>query len=478
MSVRVRIAPSPTGAPHVGTAYIGLFNLAFARQNGGAFILRIEDTDRERSSPVYEKQIFESLSWLGLHWDEGPDKGGPHAPYRQTERTEIYRKHVEELLAKGGAYRCFCTKERLDALREEQKKRGDDRLGYDRHCRGLSPEEVWRQLDAGTPHVIRQAIPLEGETRFTDLIRGEIAISNAIPDDQVLLKSDGFPTYHLASVVDDHLMEITHVIRAEEWINSTPKHILLYEAFGWPAPRFAHMPLLRNADRSKISKRKNPVSLKWYEAEGYLPEVMLNFLGLMGYSMPDGREMFGFQELSDGFSFDRINPAGPVFDLEKLAWLNGTYLRALPVEGVRGRLSAFTQHRLEKVDAVLPVLIERMRTLKDFDEIAGYFFNEPSYGDGTALVPKKRDAAATAKALKHFATALAATEWDKEHLEALVRAESEALGWAAKESFMAIRVAITGKTTTPPLMESMVVLGRDTCVARLNRAADALSVTA
>src|SRR5512142_1764426 len=328
MSVRTRIAPSPTGDPHVGTAYVALFNYAFARKHGGQFLLRIEDTDRERSSAASEAMIFEALHWLGLRWDEGPDVGGPHGPYRQSERTAIYREHAAELVRRGAAYPCFCTRERLDALREEQKARKQN-FGYDGHCRALPREEAGRRAATGEPHVVRLAMPAEGETVVADLLRGELRFDNAQVDDQVLLKSDGFPTYHLANVVDDHLMGITHVIRAEEWLSSLPKHAILYQGFGWEPPVFCHLPLLRNADRSKISKRKNPVSVNFYKRAGYLPEVMLNFLALMGWSMPDEHEEFTLEEFIDEFTLERISLGGPVFDVEKLRWLNGKYLRRL-----------------------------------------------------------------------------------------------------------------------------------------------------
>jgi glutamyl-tRNA synthetase len=479
MSVRVRIAPSPTGAPHVGTAYIGIFNLAFARQNQGQFVLRIEDTDRTRSEPQYETMIFESLRWLGLQWDEGPDVGGPHGPYRQSERSDIYQKHADILLERGTAYRCFCTAERLDQVREAQKAAKQNPM-YDRHCRHLPAEEVKRQLDEGKPYVIRLAVPPEGDITFTDLIRGDITIANSTLDDQVLMKSDGFPTYHLANVVDDHLMGITHVMRAEEWISSTPKHVLLYQAFGWEAPRFGHMPLLRNADRSKISKRKNPVSLKWYEEEGYLPEAMVNFLALMGFSVPEDKEdNLSLADVTGLFSFDKINPAGPVFDLEKLGWLNGVYMRRLPPAELRRRLLAFSPQYagVEHLDEILALTGERMKKLKDFGDIADYFFADPKLSDPTLLVPKKRTAAETAPVLQRIADALdamPADAWNKETVEARIREISDELGWAAKESFMAVRVAITGRTATPPLIESMLILGREKSAHRLREAATGL----
>jgi glutamyl-tRNA synthetase len=308
--VRVRIAPSPTGDPHVGTAYIGLFNRVFSRKHGGKFVLRIEDTDRARSSRESEQAIFDSLRWCGLEWDEGPDVGGAYGPYRQSERSEIYRKHADELLAKGEAYHCFATADELAEMRATAREQGRQ-TSYDRRYRALDPDETKRRLDAGESHVVRLKMPLDGVTVVSDGLRGDIDFENTQIDDQVLLKSDGMPTYHLANVVDDHLMEITHVIRAEEWISSTPKHVQLYKAFGWEPPTFIHMPLLRNPDKSKLSKRKNPTSIMYYERMGFLPEALLNYLGMMAFSMPDGREKFSLDEMVEAFDFDRV---GQFFD--------------------------------------------------------------------------------------------------------------------------------------------------------------------
>src|SRR6185369_14655659 len=294
----------------------------------GQFLLRIEDTDRQRSHPASERMIFEALRWLGLTWDEGPDVGGPFGPYRQSERFDIYRKHADELVARGAAYPCFCTAERLEALRAEQRAKKLP-LGYDGRCRSLAPTEARRRSAAGEAHVVRLAMPADDAMVVPDLLRGDIRFERSQMDDQVLLKSDGFPTYHLANVVDDHLMEISHVVRAEEWLSSLPKHVQLYRAFGWELPVFCHLPLLRNADKSKISKRKNPVSLNHYRRAGYLPEAMLNFLALMSFSMPDGREEFSLQEFVGAFALERIALGGPIFDQEKLRWLNGKYLRRL-----------------------------------------------------------------------------------------------------------------------------------------------------
>ncbi len=475
--VRTRIAPSPTGDPHVGTAYVALFNYAFARKHGGAFVLRIEDTDRERSSSASEAMIFEALHWLGLRWDEGPDAGGPHGPYRQSERAEIYRTHAEALVRSGAAYRCFCTRERLEALREEQKAKKLN-FGYDGRCRALDPAEAQRRAAAGEAYVVRLAMPRQGETLVKDLLRGEVRFDNAQVDDQVLLKSDGFPTYHLANVVDDHLMGITHVIRAEEWLSSLPKHVTIYRGFGWEPPVFCHLPLLRNADRSKISKRKNPVSLNFYRRAGYLPEVLLNYLALMGWAMPDEREEFSVEELIEQFTLERISLGGPVFDLEKLKWLNGRYLRRLSPPQLLERLRAqplSEQYLLE----VLPLVQERIDTLEAFFDYAAFFFTgELAYGPEAlaAMVPKTRTPAETAKLLRGLVEEEIdpILEWRADTVEAGLRRWGEKSGWAAGELFMTVRVATTGRAATPPLFETLAVLGKETCRLRLRRAAEAL----
>src|SRR6266850_1616572 len=342
--VRVRIAPSPTGDPHVGTAYIALFNYVFAKSQGGKLVLRIEDTDQTRARADSEQMIFDALRWVGLSWDEGPDVGGPFAPYRQSERSELYRDHAAILCQRGEAYRCFCTAERLDKVRVQQlaEKKSP---GYDRHCRDLDPADGARRAAEGEAHVIRLKVPLSGPIEFTDKLRGVVSRDAREIDDQVLLKSDGLPTYHLANVVDDHLMEITHVIRAEEWISSTQKHVLLYRAFGWHEPEFIHMPLLRNADKSKISKRKHPVSINYYRDIGILPQALLNFLGLMGWSFGGDREKFTLDEMISVFSWDRISLGGPVFDLAKLTWLNEQYLHELSYEQLADALIAWRLNR-------------------------------------------------------------------------------------------------------------------------------------
>ncbi|HXK08652.1 MAG TPA: glutamate--tRNA ligase [Vicinamibacteria bacterium] len=477
MTVRTRIAPSPTGDPHVGTAYVALFNYALARKHGGRFVLRIEDTDRERSSVASEAMIFEALHWLGLRWDEGPDVGGPCGPYRQSERTSIYREHAAELVRRGAAYPCFCTRDRLDALREEQKAKKLN-FGYDGRCRTVPRDEAEKRQAAGEPHVVRLAMPRGGATVVRDLLRGEVHFDNAQVDDQVLLKSDGFPTYHLANVVDDHLMGITHVVRAEEWLSSLPKHVQLYRGFEWKEPVFCHLPLLRNADRSKISKRKNPVSLNFYRRAGYLPEAMLNYLALMGWAMPDEHEEFSVDEFVDAFSLERISLGGPVFDVEKLRWLNGKYLRRLSPRELLDRLGEGPLSESHLLD-VLPLVQERIETLEGFFEYAAFFFvGEVSY-DAAALrsmVPKGRSEGETAKALRAVLDDELdpILDWRPESLERAIRGCAERTGWAPNELFMAVRVATTGRAASPPLFETLAVLGKETCRRRLRRAGEVL----
>jgi len=471
--VRVRVAPSPTGDPHVGTGYIALFNYAFARATGGRFILRIEDTDRARSSAESERQILHSLRWLGLSWDEGPDVGGPCGPYRQSERREIYRRFASELVARGAAYPCFCTPERLAGLRREQRRLKLPTLGYDKHCKtAVPPEEAERRRAAGESHVIRLDVPSDGETVVRDRIRGEVSFPNKDIDDQVLLKSDGFPTYHLANVVDDHLMGITHVIRAEEWISSTPKHLLLYRAFGWEPPVFIHMPLLRNPDRSKISKRKNPTSLLWYEREGYLPEALLNFLALMGWSAPDGREKFSLEEMIADFTWDRVTTSAPVFDLRKLDWLNGAYIREMAPEALARRLRETVLRDHPVGDATLlrtmPLVQERMKKLTDYLPLTEFIFSDEVNPAPETLIPKKGDARQALRVLAASEQAFRTVpEWEAAALEACGRKLVEQLGLKARAVFMTIRVAVTGSTVSPPLFESMEVLGREKTLARL-----------
>ncbi|MHB8889136.1 MAG: glutamate--tRNA ligase [Acidobacteriaceae bacterium] len=471
---RVRIAPSPTGDPHVGTAYIGLLNFIYARQRGGQFILRIEDTDRARFVETSEQMIFDSLRWLGLNWDEGPDVGGPHGPYRQSERTEIYREHSNELLANGTAYRCFCTAEELEAQRKAQMA-AKQPPRYARTCRFLTQEQIDENLAAGKSYVIRMAVPIEGATTFRDELRGEITFDHNNVDDQVLLKSDGFPTYHLANVVDDHLMGITDVIRAEEWISSTPKHVLLYQAFGWECPKFWHMPLLRNTDKSKISKRKNPVSLTYYQQSGYLPQAIINFLGLMGGGMPQNTEtnseVFSLAAMLERFDFESISLGGPVFDLTKLKWLNGEYLRMLPADEFLHTLHA-TLFSDEYLGQIAPLVQTRIETLSQFGDMADFFFRDDVMPPADVFLPKKRTLEETLAFTGDMLTALEAANWTTEALDAALRQVGTDKGWSVKENFMLLRAILTGKTSSPPLLESLVVYGKARSIDRVRRFID------
>ncbi len=478
--VRVRIAPSPTGDPHVGTAYIGLLNYIYARQRGGQFVLRIEDTDRTRFVATSEQMIFDSLRWLGLSWNEGPDVGGPYGPYRQSERTAIYREHADILLANGTAYRCFCTAEELEAVRKQQTA-AKLPPRYPGTCRNLTQDQLAANLAAGKPFVIRMAVPphagdTTASTTFRDELRGDITFDHNNVDDQVLMKSDGFPTYHLANVVDDHLMHITDVIRAEEWISSTPKHVLLYKAFGWQQPRFWHMPLLRNIDKSKISKRKNPVSLIYYQQAGFLPEAIINFLGLMGGGMPadinNGTEQFTLAEMVEHFVFTNIRLGGPVFDLTKLKWLNGEYLRKLTPEQFfhEVRTRVFGDDYIRQISALMQTRIE---TLGQFGDLTGFFFSDDVLPTQEVFLPKKRTIEETLAFTTDQLATLEATDWTVEALEPALKKLGEEKSWSVKENFMLLRAILTGSTMSPPLLESLVVFGKARSLDRVRRFLDA-----
>jgi glutamyl-tRNA synthetase len=479
--IRVRIAPSPTGDPHVGTAYIGLLNFIYAGQRGGKFVLRIEDTDRSRFVATSEQMIFDSLRWLGLAWDEGPDVGGPYGPYRQSERTEIYREHVEKLLASGHAYRSFETAEELEAMRKSQiAAKLPPR--YNGAHRELPQAQIDAFLAEGRPHVVRLKVPVEGETSFRDELRGAVTFSHNNVDDQVLMKSDGFPTYHLANVVDDHLMQITDVIRAEEWISSTPKHVLLYKAFGWEVPRFWHMPLLRNLDKSKISKRKNPVSLIYYRESGFLPQAMLNFLGLMGGGMAQPTELeivskginvkegdiFSLDEMLQKFDFQRISLGGPVFDLTKLKWLNGEYLRALSPEAFFQTLRevVFSDDYLSRI---APLVQTRIETLAQFGDMTDFFFKDDVMPPQDVFLPKKHTLEETLAFAAEQLAVLEATPFTAEDLEPALKKLGVEKEWSVKDNFMLLRAILTGKTASPPLLESLIVFGKARSLDRMRR---------
>lgn len=467
--VRTRIAPSPTGDPHVGTAYIALFNYCFAKRQGGDFVLRIEDTDTARSTAESEAAILDSLRWLGLHWDEGPGVGGPHAPYRQSERSAIYRGHADRLVNEGHAFRCFCTTARLEAMREAQRAAGQ-RPGYDGLCLRLSPAESEAKLAAGEPFVIRMKVPGEGSCVIHDLLRGEIVIGWETVDMQVLLKADGMPTYHLANVVDDHLMEISHILRGEEWINSAPKHKLLYEYFGWEMPTLCHLPLLRNPDKSKLSKRKNPTSLLFYQRMGYLPEALLNYLGLMAWSMPGGEEKFSLTQMIEQFSLERISLGGPVFDLTKLDWLNGRWIREDLDDGQfaeRVRRWAFNESYLMRL---VPLVHSRVSVLSDLGPLTTPFFSGVVEFTLEQLLDGKLDRDTVSVALHAALARIDGLRWEKSGIENLLRDLATQMDVKVRDLLRPFFIAISGSPVSVPLFDAMEILGRDLCRARLRHA--------
>ncbi|MBF0450234.1 MAG: glutamate--tRNA ligase [Candidatus Magnetomorum sp.] len=467
-TIRTRIAPSPTGSPHVGTIYLSLFNYVFAKTQQGKFILRIEDTDRERSTKKSEDEIVSSLKWSGISWDEGPDIGGPYGPYRQSERTEIYKKYCNILLEKKAAYYCFCTPERIDSIRKEQMKNKAPVVKYDGHCQHLSEEEIQEKLSNNTPYVVRMTVPKTGTCCIRDLLRGNIEINYDQVDEQILMKSDGFPTYHLASVVDDHLMNISHIIRGEEWIPSTPKHILLYDYFGWTPPVFCHFPLLRNADKSKLSKRKNPTSVSFYRRLGILPEVLLNYLGLMGWAMPGGDEMFTLQEMMENFDINRMSLSGPIFDIDKLTWLNAKYIREkLTKEDILKHLKAW-QFNDDYLLSVIDLLQGRLNLLSDFIPITSPMFSGmPEYDK--KLLLQENLSEEDLKTILH--TTLWAmeqlTHWNKDHLYKLFNQLADHHSMKLKIFSRIFYIVLTGKEISLPLFDSMEVLGSDMCRQRI-----------
>ncbi|MFH0864121.1 MAG: glutamate--tRNA ligase [Candidatus Gottesmanbacteria bacterium] len=475
MTVRTRIAPSPTGEDlHIGNVYTALINFIFAKQNQGKFIIRIEDTDQTRLVSGSENKILDSLCWLGLAYDEGPDIGGPYAPYRQSDRLKLYKQYAQELVKVGAAYHCFCTPQILEKMHQDQFSKNLPPR-YDQRCRHLNNEEIQKRLKNGDPHVIRLKVPQAGQTRFTDLIRGEIVFENGLIDDQVLLKSDGFPTYHLGVVVDDHLMEISHVIRAEEWISSTPKHILIYKAFGWDIPFFAHTPLLRNPDHAKLSKRKNPVWLSWYKEQGYLPEAILNYLALMGWAYPKGKEIFSLDELTKAFKLEKIQTTGPVFDLTKLEWLNGSYIRQKTPNELMDLLLSYSTAMViqktppEKLKQIITLIQDRMRKLADFKELTDFFFNKPTVDLELLLAGKSKEDIEKVLGMTIFRFEKI-NEWTVKKIEQETLGAVSETGFKTGDYFMIIRVAITGLSATPPINETMEILGKDETIDRLKTA--------
>lgn len=515
--VRVRYAPSPTGMQHIGGVRTALFNYLFARSKGGKFILRLEDTDRTRYDEKYVKNLYDTMAWLGIDWDEGGDKGGDFGPYVQSERFDLYKKYAQELVEKGEAYYCFCDAERLERIRKIQTE-NKMAPGYDRHCRLLTPEEVKANLEKGLPYVIRLKVPLEGETKFSDHLLGDIVWKNEdISPDPILLKSDGFPTYHLANIVDDHLMHVSHVMRAQEWIPSTPLHVQMYRSFGWQHPEFCHLPMVNGSDGKKLSKRHGSTSLNEFRARGYLPMAIVNYVALLGCSYEDGRDMYTLEELAKNFKLEHLNKAPAVFDYKKLEWYNGQYIRMLSDEElykwtlpfitgtgdatleinpdnpqpkpkvgpeysgvalgddgepvcVDKNMNMSSAQVKESLMKLMPLIKERLHFLCDAAEMVHFLFTEPAVPAKTDIIPKKLDEAKTKEVLEKavdFVKQL--PELDHEASEALAKKFAEELGIKLGDFMMPIRMAVTGSRVSPPLIGSILILGVEKSIERINR---------
>lgn len=468
--VRVRIAPSPTGEPHVGTAYIALFNYLFAKKNNGTFILRIEDTDATRSTPEFEQKVLDALKWCGLDWAEGPDIGGPFGPYRQSDRKDIYKPYVEKIVEAGHGFRCFCTPARLEEMREAQRAAGKPPK-YDGLCLHLSAEEVTTRVEAGEPHVVRMKIPTEGVCSFVDGVYGPVEIPWDAVDMQVLLKADGMPTYHMANVVDDHLMQITHVARGEEWLASVPKHILLYRYLGLEPPVFMHLSLMRNADKSKLSKRKNPTSISYYSALGYLPEALMNFLGLFFIQIAEGEEMLTMDELSAMFDPDNLSKAGAIFDVQKLDWLNGRWLReGLTEEQFIARVLDWAMEN-DRIREGLRLSQSRISKLGELPDLAGFLLKSDLNLDAAAFAKIKSSPEELNEIFKTVQADLEKiVEWNAASVEAELRAIADRMGKKLKVVLAPLFVAVSGSQRSLPLFDSMAILGRSVVRQRLKMA--------
>ncbi|MDR2718033.1 MAG: glutamate--tRNA ligase [Treponema sp.] len=493
MSIRDRYAPSPTGLQHIGGIRTALFNYLFARSQGGVFVLRLEDTDRSRFDQSYVQNLYDTFDWLGIHWDEGPDKGGTFAPYIQSERTELYKKYAAELVSRGQAYYCFCSAERIDRVRQEREASHSAQTGYDRHCRSIPPEEAERRMAAGEPCTIRLKIPLGETTLFHDYLLGDVEWKNDdVNPDPVLLKSDGFPTYHLANVVDDHLMEISHVLRAQEWLASTPLHVIMYRSFGWEPPQYCHLPMVMGQDGKKLSKRHGATSIDEFRTQGYLPEALINYVALLGASYeegprPEGRaDIYSLQELETLFSPDKLNKAPAIFDYKKLEWFNGQYIRmksdeelaalCLPSAVAAGLFgTAGTEPATEQKNiftAAMPLIRERLIFLHEAAEKLAYLFSEPALPAVEEFIPKKSDLAAAIKLLRlgrEMVQPLAETP-DDEAAEAFIKEQAEKNAVKLGDVMMPLRVALTGARVSPPLFGSVRLLGAERSLRRVDSA--------
>ncbi|MCL2380047.1 MAG: glutamate--tRNA ligase [Treponema sp.] len=497
MEIRDRYAPSPTGLQHVGGVRTALFNYLFARSGGGKFILRLEDTDRLRSEDVFVQNLYDTFAWLGFAWDEGPDVGGPCAPYIQSQRFEVYKKYAHELVGRGRGYYCFCSAERIDKIRQEREAAHSSESGYDRHCRHVPPEEASRRASAGEPCTVRLKIPLgekpgdEPSTKFYDLLLGDIEWKNKdINPDPVLLKSDGFPTYHLANVVDDHLMEITHIMRAQEWLPSVPLHVILYDSFGWVPPAFCHLPMVMGQDGKKLSKRHGATSIDEFRRQGYLPDALINYIALLGASYEEGKDIYTLDELVQRFSTEKLNTAPAVFDYKKLEWYNGQYIRmksdtelsgltlniavGAGLFGAPGQRPDSAQQAL--YTAAMPLVKERAVFLTEIPEKLRYLFADPAMPAKEEFFPKKADLGVTVELLSKARAVIRslAEACSDDEAEALIKAFAEKEGLKLGDLMMPLRVAVTGARVSPPLFGSLRLLGAEKSLARVDRVLEGL----
>jgi glutamyl-tRNA synthetase len=488
---RLRFAPSPTGFQHIGGFRTALFSWLYARHCGGQFVLRIEDTDVARTVEGAVEDLIEGMGWMGMDIDEGPLFGGPFGPYYQTERRALYLHYTHQLIESGHAYRCYCTPERLAAMRKEQEAQKLPPR-YDHHCRYLTNEERAANEAAGQSWVVRFAMPLEGETVVHDGLHGEIVFKNSDIDDTILLKTDGLPTYHLAHIVDDHLMEITHVLRGEEWISSAPRHVQIYKALGWQEPLIYHVPNILGKDKRKLSKRRNAPSWRDFYEQGFLPEAVFNFLALLGWSYDDKTEFFTREELIQAFTLDRVGVSGGIYDPEKLLWMNGVYIRKLSLEELTRRTLPYMERPeaegglpdsisrpldREYTARVLHLEHERLKTLGEAAHVVSFFYSDDLGYETPMLIQKGMDASNTHAALIRARDTLnAMTQWEHEAIEPPMRELATELGLKPGQLFGSIRVAVSGRAATPPLFEMMEVLGRERSMARIEQAIERLGL--
>jgi len=482
--VRVRYAPSPTGNPHVGNIRTAIFNWLFAKHFGGVFVLRIEDTDQNRKVDGALENILESLRWLELDWDEGPEVGGSYGSYFQSERLEIYKEYSEQLLSSGQAYKCYCSPDRLKEMRDKQQHLKQS-IGYDGLCRTEKGRDQAMKLFSSRP-VLRFKTPSVGQSTFIDSIRGQVYFENSLMDDFVILKSDGYPTYHMANVIDDHLMGITHVLRADEWLSSGSKHLMLYKAFSWPPPIFAHLPIILGNDRSKLSKRHGAVSILEYRNQGFLPDVMLNFLALLGWSIDDKTEIISRDDLIRQFSIERIGKSGAIFDQEKLEWMNGFYIRTLSTNKLTEIVASFIE-KATPIDLRLPVdrkylqkitplIQERLKTLSEAPDITEFFFKEELIYDVKELVKVGLNSKEIQSTLPEILRDLQVLDrFEPQSVENLLRSCAEKFNLKPGLLFRCLRLICTGRQVSPPLFETMSVIGRRRCVNRMSAVIKLLS---